>query len=123
MFEVMRTVEIKKVKPKSTPPKQKDDDKILSEAEIFAQTGAKKEEDQRCYACGKQGGYANDCKIRKEIVENYWYKNTGIEHYNTYAVSNNTQVAAVSTNHAGFVMMQVASKESFQNHSAVIEVF
>ena len=53
MFEVMITVEIKKVKPKSTPPKRKDDGKVPSGADSFAQTCTKKEEDQRCYACGK----------------------------------------------------------------------
>ena len=113
MFDVMRTVEVKNTKPKKYPTKKKDEEEVQPGAESFSQTGKSDNKDQRCYCCGKVGEYVNDCKIRKEIAEKDWYKNTGIEHYKTHAVSNNTQVAAVSTDQVGFLMMQVASKESY----------
>ena len=53
MFDVMQTVEIKKVKAKP-PPKKKDEHKVQPGAESFVQTGAKKEEKyQRYYVYGK----------------------------------------------------------------------
>ena len=89
MFDVMRTVEVKKAKPKSAPKNvEKDEDIVQPGAGSFAQTGAtKKSEDKEaqkeahCYACGEPGGYVTDCKLRKNIVEKDWFKNTGKEHY------------------------------------------
>ena len=55
------------MKAKSPPShKKKDEEKVQPGAESFAQTGARKEakkEDKypRCFACGKEGGYANEC--------------------------------------------------------------
>ena len=118
MFDVMRTVEIKKAKPKSQPPKKKDDNKVQPGAESFAQTGATKkkseDKDARCYACGKEGVYANECKIRKDIAEKDWFKKSGVEHYKTHA-SNHTQIAAATTNvvtgkRVGFCGNQVVTK-------------
>ena len=101
MFDVMRTVEVKKVKPKSAPVK-KDDDIVQPGAESFAQTGAtKKSEDKEakeahCYACGKPGGYVTDCKLRKNIVEKDWFKNSGLEHHKIDG-SVHTQIVAAAT--------------------------
>ena len=39
MFEVMRTVKIKKVKAKNPPTKKKDEDKVQLGSESFSQTG------------------------------------------------------------------------------------
>ena len=98
MFEVMRTVEGKCPSQKKLNKNQKKESKKVEEvqlgAESFAQTG-KEKGNVKCHCCGKLDEYLNECKIKKEIDEKDWFKNTGKGHYKSHGkVVNQTQVAS-----------------------------
>ena len=108
MFEVMRTVRVPMKKDKN----KGGDDEIPPGADSFAQTGDKK--NVTCFVCGKPGELASNCKLKPEIPEKDWYKNTGVKHYLTSEGATHCQVCddtPASGTRVGFVHMQEAEKE------------
>ena len=86
MFEVMKTVQIKK-KPKNRSQdsdKNKNngdlnDNNVQPGAESYAQDG----KEIRCFCCGKEGKLSSNYQLKDKIPSKEWYNKTGVEHWKT----------------------------------------
>ena len=64
-FEVMRTVEVKKIKSEK-PKVEKEKTDLPEGAKSFSQTTKQSSNDDiTCFCCGKPGEYANECPLQK----------------------------------------------------------
>ena len=72
MFDVMRTLPVKKKIPKRD--KDKDGDQIETS---FLQNGKNKNKDKPCYCCGIVGCIPSECPKKEGLARDQWFDKTG----------------------------------------------
>ena len=112
MFEVMKTVQIKKKSNNRSQDSHKtkngsdlNGNNVQPGAESFARDGKEK----RCFCCGKEGELASNCPLKDKIPSKEWYNKTGVEHWKTNKVNMQLTSECEEATKVGFVGMQVDS--------------